>query len=560
VIAEPHPTLAQRLAIDLGVAPLTGQLLINRGIQTSEEGRRFLSPELDHLIDPFKLPNMPAAVERIQQALQRHERIAIFGDYDVDGITATCVLTMFLRLLGNEPLYHIPHRIRGGYGLSRAFIEECKEQGVGLIVTLDCGTYSVEEVALARKLGIDVVVVDHHEPPETLPEAVALVNPKLADSQYPFKGLCSSALSFKLAWALAEKMPALWKQSDAYRVFLINGMSLAALGTIADVTPLRDENRVIVLYGMSVMPKASNKALRKLLEQTRLSKVTPFDVSFKLAPRLNALGRMAEASDVARFFLSQDDQEVEQLMQSIEKANKLRQETEQEVTKEAIEKAEHATGPVIVVYRKSWHPGVVGIVAARLVERFHKPAIVMSDIGEHVRGSGRSIEGFSLKDAILACRDVILQGGGHEAAVGVTLEKSKLNDFMDRINAYAAGRINGAARPLRMDAEVALREVTPALCQEVGRLAPFGFGNAEPLLAARNVRVAGETRIMKERHISFYVEDGRTSRRVIAFGMSGRNQELRSGAPLDIAFAPQASSFTEEGVELVAKELLIRSA
>lgn len=556
---------ARRLGSELGISRVTARLLINRGIRSVADAKRFLRPDFDGLHNPFDFEDMRKAVDRIREAHRKSQRIAIFGDYDVDGITAACVLTHYFRLHGVEVQTVIPHRTKEGYGLSAAAVEKLHASGVTLLITVDCGMTNLKEIARARELGMDVIVLDHHEETHTLPPAFAIINPKRAGTPYKFRGLCSSALAFKMCWALSEDLPAAWKRSDRYKEFLVTALSLVTLATFADVAPLIDENRVFVAFGLDAMRAAANKGLRKLLAGAGLrdKPVDGWDVSFRLAPRLNAIGRMGDAADCARLFLSDDDAEIDRILEFSEKANRERQKTEEKILDEAIERVQSQFRPekdlIIVVHAKDWHKGVVGIVAARLVERFNRPAIVLMSQDGRAKGSGRTCGGFNLAAALeyAKARMPNLVAGGHAQAVGVDVPLEELGRFRDLINAAAREQMSGGAfrEKLHIDDEVPLRQLTLPLCKELKLLAPFGPSNPEPVLVVRNVKLAGEPRIMKDRHLAFFVEDGDTSLRAVAFKRSDLVHRLCRAASVDIAFAPQINTFSREQVELHVKDV-----
>lgn len=563
------PQEARRLAGELGISPVTARLLLNRGIRSAPDARRFLRPDLDGLHNPFDFEDMRKAVDRIREAQKKSQRIAIFGDYDVDGITAACILTLYFRLHGVPVQTVIPHRTREGYGLSLAAIEKLHASGVNLLITVDCGMTNLNEIARARDLGMHVIVLDHHEQTHVLPPAFAIINPKRTDTRYPFRGLCSSALAFKLSWALSEDLPSAWKRSDRYKEFLVTAFSLVTLATFADVAPLVDENRVFVAFGLDAMRASVNKGLRKLLARTGLrdKPVSGWDVSFKLAPRLNAIGRMGDAADGARLFLSDDDTEIEQILEFSEKANRERQKTEEKILEEAIECVHRQFRTekdlIIVVHSKDWHKGVVGLVAARLVERFNRPAIVLMSQDGRARGSGRTCGELNLAAALeyAKARMPDLIAGGHAQAVGVDVPLSELDRFRDLVN--EAARQQTGCGPLReklhVDDEIPLHWLTLPLCRELKLLAPFGPSNPEPVLVVRNVKLAGEPRIMKDRHLAFFVQDGTTSLRAVAFKRSDLVDRLCRAPSVDLAFVPQINTFSREQVELHVKDVKFNS-
>ncbi|MBI2901108.1 MAG: DHH family phosphoesterase, partial [Planctomycetes bacterium] len=370
VYATPDRAVADRLARTLSISPLTASLMVNRGIRDAQDGRRFLRPDLEALLDPFLFRDMKAAVRRLLDAVRVGEGIGVFGDYDVDGTSGTAILCKFFGLLGKPVAYRIPHRVNDGYGMNERMVREFAAEGAKVLLTVDCGTGDVEEVRLARELGMDVIILDHHEPPAELPPALAILNPKRKDAAYPFAGICSTGICFKLAWALANEMPPALRRSAPFRDFLLDAMACAALGTVADVSPLTGENRVFVSYGLESLRHAPNPGLRALLAKSGLTGkgLDSHDIAFRLAPRLNALGRIGTAQDCVALLVSRSPERIEEIAALLESSNRRRRDIEGDIFEQALERVEKdglATDPVLVVADPRWHPGVVGIVAAR---------------------------------------------------------------------------------------------------------------------------------------------------------------------------------------------------
>jgi single-stranded-DNA-specific exonuclease len=563
LVAPRDSDAVRLLASQAGISSVTAQVLRLRGIQHPSDARRFLQPALEHLHDPFAFRAMPQAVRRIHSAIRGGERIAIFGDYDVDGISGLCLLAHFLRLAGAEPLTCIPHRTRDGYGLNIRAVDRLADAGATLLLTVDCGTNNPVEISRARERGVDVVVVDHHEPGSALPDAVAILNPKLPDSGYPFASLCSGGMSFKLAWALSNDLPESVRRSPRYREFLLDAFSFVTLSTFADVVPLVDENRVLVRFGVEALAAVPNPGLRALIRRVGLEgkPLGEFEVAFRIVPMLNALGRMGNAEDAARLFLTRDAAEIETLLDSSERANRERQKTEQAIAAEAVRRVEE--GPqrdaaAIVLADEGWHPGVVGIVASRLVDRFHKPAVVLAIDGDRAKGSARSPSGFHLADAIERCRERLpeIRGGGHARAAGVDVPRKRLAEFREAFQELAAaGAAGRAGATLRIDDEIGLGDVDVPLCRELARLAPHGEGNREPLLAARRLAPAGTPRVMKEKHVAFQASDGTRSLRAVAFNMPRLTSLLKKWRAVDIAFSPRLNEAYSRDPELIVRDI-----
>ncbi|HZE96552.1 MAG TPA: single-stranded-DNA-specific exonuclease RecJ [Planctomycetota bacterium] len=565
MFARADKAASARLANSLNVSDLTATLLVNRGVRDAAEARGFLKPELSALINPGKFNDMPKAVDRLEAAIKAKEKVAIFGDYDVDGTSGTAILIKLFRLLDCPVSYRVPHRVNDGYGLNAAAVEAFADEGAKLLITIDCGTNDVEEVAVARKRGMDVVILDHHEPGPVLPDVVALINPKLRDSTYGFTGICSAGISFKVAWAVADRVGA--KHRPGFEGFILDAMGLAAMGTIADVCPLIGENRIYVRYGLDALRSCKGKGLRSLLELARLEDkiIDTFDVSFKLAPRLNALGRIGTAMDCVDLLVSDDQVRIEEILSLLEKSNRHRKGIEDEMFEQALAQveAEGGPGPAIILADERWHVGVVGIVAARLVDRYYRPSFVMAiDENGVARGSARSIGGLELHTALQACTADLLTHGGHAMAAGLSLHKDKLETFRRKMEQHISLRLTqeNLTPKLEVDDEVQIGAVTRSVVRELERLAPHGPGNPVPLLVASHVRVAGEPRLMgkKNDHLSFYLMQEGKSIRAVGFGMGALLEPLKKARSVSVAFTPQINSWQgSESVELHLRDLKI---
>jgi single-stranded-DNA-specific exonuclease len=565
VFAQSDKTASARLAHTLHVSDLTATLLINRGVLDASDARGFLKPELSALINPDKFNDMPRAVDRLEAAVKAKERVAIFGDYDVDGTSGTAILIKLFNLLECPVTYRVPHRVNDGYGLNSAAVEAFAAEGAKLLITIDCGTNNVAEVAVARKLGMDVVILDHHEPGATLPDATAIINPKLRDSTYGFTGICSAGICFKMAWAVADRVGA--KRRPGFEGFILDAMGLAAMGTIADVCPLIGENRIYVRYGLDALRACRSRGLRSLLELARLTDkiIEPVDVSFKLAPRLNALGRIGTAMDCVDLLVSDDQARIEEILSLLEKSNRHRKGIEDEIFEQAIAQVESEGGPAsaVILADERWHLGVVGIVAARLVDRYYRPAFVMAiDANGVARGSARSIGGLELHTALEACTEHLLTHGGHAMAAGLSLRKENFDAFRKKMDRYISLKLSAEnlTPKLLVDDEVQIGAVTRSVVRELERLAPHGPGNPVPMLVASHVKVAGEPRLMgkKNDHLSFYLQQEGKSIRAVGFGMGEFLEPLKKARSVSVAFTPQINSWQgNESVELHLKDLKI---
>jgi single-stranded-DNA-specific exonuclease len=526
------PARTRLLEKELRLSRFAAELLVRRGFPAEEDAARFLDPRLQSLGDPFALPQMEIAVGRIHAAIERSERIVLYGDYDVDGVTSLALLTRVLRAYGAEPACFLPSRADEGYGLSADGVARCVETlRPQLLIAVDCGTGSVAEIAALGAQGIDVIVIDHHECKDALPACVALVNPKLGtDYQY----LCSVGLVFKVAHALLKRRPV----AD----FDLRGcLDLVALGTVADLVPIRDENRILVKRGLVQLAKSHWPGARALIEVSALTPpLTPGNVGFGLGPRLNAAGRLGTAEEALELLLTADVPRAQAIARSLDAQNRERRAVEEDVFRQAeaqlAEWFDPARDAAIVVGAKSWHTGVVGIVASRLQKKHYRPTLVIGfDEDGMGKGSGRSIEGFSLVAALAHCTAFLEKHGGHEMAAGLTLREERLAEFRETFRQHAREQLSAEQlQPrLHLDAELPLGEIDYTLLDQHEALQPFGMGNPQPLFYARGVTLAAEPRVMKEKHYSFLLRQQGDEYRAVWFG--GVATELPR-LPWDIAF------------------------
>ena len=542
---------AAALAAALGVHPVIARLLCLRGLADAADATRFLNPSIDHLNDPFKLADMTRAVERVERALAQRERIAIHGDYDVDGITSTVILRRALEMLGGDVVHFIPERLRDGYGLQTPAIERLHAERVSLIVSVDCGIRSTEAALRARELGLDLIVTDHHEPEGTLPPAYAVINPKRADCSYPDKHLAGVGVALKLVQALCDRAgKAKWLPAF---------VKIAAIGTLADVVPLVGENRVIARLGLASLSRGPHTiGLRALLDASGLSGKTidSYQVGFILAPRVNAAGRMSTPDIATRLLLATDEamgEEARALAQQLNDENLRRQQEEADLVAQARKAIETdpAVGAhnVLVVGGDGWHRGVVGIAASKLVDAYHKPAIVLSVDGDIAHGSCRSIPDFDMLAALEHCSDVFLKFGGHKQAAGLTMEAARLPEFRARINAYADRILEpDQLRPrLRIDGPLHLKGITPELMRDLDAMGPFGMSNPRPVFHATGVEIVDGPRTLKERHLKMtFAQEGRRFR-AIAWRAAERADFLtRNRASVNLAFSLEKNEYQGE--------------
>ena len=535
----------------LGLHPTVARLLCLRGFADPDLARQFLHPSLDHLHDPFKLTDMTAAVQRLEQAIARRERIAIHGDYDVDGITSTVILRRALEMLGGDVVHFIPERLRDGYGLQPAAIERLHADGVSLIVSVDCGIRGIEAARRARELGVDLIITDHHEPDHELPVAVAVLNPKRHDCSYPDKYLAGVGVALKLVQALCGRAG----RSKWLPAFV----KIAAIGTLADVVPLVGENRVIARFGLESLSRGPHTVgLRALLDCCGLTGKTidSYQVAFMLAPRVNAAGRMSTPDIATRLLLATDaalEQEARGLAQQLNDENLRRQQEEAELVtaaKKAIE-TDPAVGAhnVLVVGGAGWHRGVIGIAASKLVDTYHKPAIVLSIDGDVAHGSCRSIPAFDMLNALERCADLFVRFGGHRQAAGLTMEAARVPEFRQRINAWADEVLEpDQLRPrLRIDAPLPLNGITHDLVRGLDSLGPFGMGNPRPVFHASPVEIVDGPRTLKERHLKMtFSQQGRRFRAIAwrAAERAGFLEKHRAG--VNLAFSLDRNEYQGE--------------
>jgi single-stranded-DNA-specific exonuclease len=547
IIAESHPREAEELAAVARIPPVLAELLLARGITTSSHASSFLNPEVAHLHDPLLMLGMTPAVERVEAAIARKEPILLYGDYDVDGTTAVVLLKTAIEMLGGTVRFHVPHRIREGYGLQSAVLESAYTQGVRLVITVDTGMRAFAEAETAQRIGLDLIITDHHlaQVDDALPAALAILNPNQHGCGYPEKSLCGAAIALKLAQALLERHDAERTRDKLLPSFL----KMAAIATIADAVPLRGENRVIAALGLRELRRPVGAGLRALFAVAQLDPsskpLTGFDIAFRLAPRINAAGRMDVASDIIELFCTRDAGRAGELANKLERLNRERRETEARALA-AIETRlatdpELADARLLVVDGDGWHRGVIGILASRVVERTARPALVISVEDGVAHGSGRSVDGFPLLAAIETCADLFTRFGGHAFAVGFALPASSLPELKRRLAQCAAERLAAREpeRDLHIQAELPLHQITSVLAGWLRKLEPLGHGNPEPIFVARNAHIVSAPRIMKERHLRLELshENGAATR-AIGWHMAERLAELglMQGSRIDIAY------------------------
>lgn len=553
-IKEPELPLKDELAAELGTSGLFAHLLISRGIRCADEARAFLKAEASGLHDPYLMSGMRGAVTRLRSALAKKEPIFIATDFDADGVTSCAVLEPALRGLGGIVRHYVPHRLKDGYGLNEEAVRLAAEFGAKVFISLDCGITAVKEVAALRKLGIDAIIVDHHEPPdEKLPDACAILDPKQKTCGYPFKDLASVGLVFKLIQAL--EVP----QAFDY-------LELVALGTVADVAPLKGENRIFVRHGLDALSKTSHCGLRALMEAAGIKgkKISTRSISFVLAPRLNASGRMDSAAASLDLLLAKDAPCADELARGLNEHNRRRQKTEEQVLSEAMNLIEREVNFkedfIIVLAQEDWHPGVLGIVASKIADRFYRPAVVISLQDEWGRGSARSVHHFHIYEALVQCEEFLKEYGGHRCAAGLTIARRDIGGFKARLNALAREKFRRdfALPVLEVDAQIPLTLINEDLLDAIDGLSPFGEGNPKPIFVTRGLVVKSKPVLMGRNSMKFWVTDGELTYEAVGFGMGDFFDVVAGGGRLDLAYALGRDDWeTHNPVKLEIKDVKV---
>ncbi|HHU27431.1 MAG TPA: single-stranded-DNA-specific exonuclease RecJ [Bacteroidales bacterium] len=530
------------LAKELNLDPVLAELLLNKGIETEEEARKFLYPSLEDLHDPFLLPDMDKAIRRIEKALGNKERILVYGDYDVDGTTAVALVYKFFRRITNNIDYYIPDRYDEGYGISFQGIDYAVETGVTLIISLDCGIKAVSKVAYAKEKGIDFIICDHHMPDDKLPDAVAVVDAKRVDSIYPYNELSGCGVGFKLVQAFSERNGFPFTDIEPL-------LDLVAVSIASDIVPLMGENRVMIHYGLKQLNSNPSFGLRGIIEICGLQrkKITVSDIVFKIGPRINASGRMMNGKEAVDLMLANDMASAREKSKNIDKYNEDRRELDKKITEEAIEYIDNhldiENQKSVVLYNETWHKGIVGIVASRLTERYYRPAVVLTKSNGFISGSARSVPGFDVYTAIESCRDILENFGGHTYAAGLTLREENLQEFRERFNSLSFDMVESRmmSPQITVDAHVSFAEITQELVEGLSLFSPFGPENENPIFLTRGVYDAGGSKLVGRgnRHIKLELLDGTVTTPVqgIAFSQKDHFARLKEGLPVDICYS-----------------------
>ena len=533
---------------------LLATILVNRGIVEEKQIEKFLQPKRSDFYNPYEMPDMEIAVKRIVKAIENKEKTIIYGDYDVDGITSVTVLKSFLEERGLEVAEYIPNRLEEGYGLNKAAVEQIAEQGYTLMITVDCGISAIEEVEYASKLGIETIITDHHEPGNELPKSLAVVDAKRKDNTYQFRNLAGVGVVFKLIQAIAIKMELDEKEYLKY-------LDIVCIGTISDIVPLVDENRVIVKLGLKLVEQTRNLGLRAILQASGYSKIDSNAISFGVAPRINACGRMGHQEEALKLFLSKEIDEVNKLTQKLNEYNKLRQDTEKNIYTDAVMQIERdglADKNTIVVMGKNWHHGVIGIVSSKITEMYFKPSILLCEEDDYGKGSGRSIPGFDLYEALSECNDLIDKFGGHSMAVGINVKKDKFEEFKNKLEELAKTKhVEEIVPILKIDAQINLDDINKDMVDSLKELEPFGEENKMPLFAFKNLKIDSIRALSEGKHLKLTLKDNKNIVNAIGFNIGELANEYRIGDKVDVVGNLEINTFNGvDNIQINIKDIM----
>ena len=537
-----------------GVNKLLATILANRGIVEEKQIDKFLHPKRSDFYNPYEMPDMEIAVNRIAKAIENKEKTIIYGDYDVDGITSVTVLKSFLEERGLKVDEYIPNRLNEGYGLNNKAVETIASQGYTLMITVDCGISAIEEVKYANELGIETIITDHHEPGNELPDALAVVDAKRKDNKYPFRNLAGVGVVFKLLQAIGMRLGLEEKEYLKY-------LDIVCIGTISDIVPLVDENRVIVKLGLKLVEQTKNLGLRSILKSAGYSKIDSTTISFGVAPRINASGRMGHQEDALKLFLSKEINEVNELTQKLNDYNRIRQETEKNIYAEAIKQIEKdnlAKRNTIVVMGKNWHHGVIGIVSSKITEMYFKPSILLCEEDDYGKGSGRSIPGFDLYEALTECKDFIDRFGGHSMAIGINIKKENFENFKDKLEEIATQKhIEDIVPILKIDAQVSLDEISKDMVDSLKELEPFGEENKTPLFVFKNLKIDSIRALSEGKHLKLTLKDSKNIVNAIGFNLGELTNEYKIDDRVDVVGNLEINSFNGmENIQINIKDIM----
>ncbi len=544
-------SLVEKIKSKYNVSEIMAKLLISRNIEF-EEIDGFLNGNIEDFKDPYGIKDMEKIVERIDKAISNKEKICIYGDYDVDGITSITIMYKFLTKLGADVMYYLPDRLIEGYGINNNALDEIKKKGVSLVITVDCGITAVEEVEHSKKIGLDICITDHHECTPVLPDALAIVNPKRKDDEYGFKFLAGVGVAFKVINALAikYKLP-----KEEYLQYL----DIVSIGTISDIVPLVGENRIISKCGLKMMEKTQNVGLKALIKLVNVKEMDSMMVSFGMAPRINACGRMGNASAAVKLLLEEDENKAEKIALELDNLNQERKDVETIIYEQALEmiaKNNLDKKNSIVLYSSSWHNGVIGIVASRLVGIYYKPVILLTKEHGVIRGSGRCPAGFSIYDALTECKDKVIQFGGHELAAGLSVEEDKIQEFIDAFEEAAKKRSSAICdQIIDIDVQVEKKDLNGQIIRDIRSMRPYGQSNPVPLFLYKGLRVNAIRTIKDEKHLKLVLRDDRSLIDAIGFSMGARRDEIRIGDKIDVVGAIELNTYnTPKTIQFILQD------
>lgn len=551
---EQDKDIVNKIAEEHGISTLLAKILVNRGIVDSKQIKVFLEPQRHDFHNPFDMLDMEMAVNRIIEAINNKEKTIIYGDYDVDGITSITVLKKFLNERGLDVDYYIPNRLEEGYGLNKEAIEEIAKKGYKLMITVDCGISGVEEVELANSLGIETIITDHHEQLDVLPNAYAIINPKRRDNTYPFRGLAGVGVVFKVIQAISMKLNLDEKEYLKY-------LDIVCIGTISDIVPLVDENRVIAKLGLMLVKCTKNVGLKELIQESGYKTIDSGMVSFGIAPRINACGRMGKQEEALELFLTDNPEKAKTITKRLNEYNIQRQETEKQIFEQAIselEKENLEEKSSIVLAGENWHHGVIGIVASRITEKFFKPTILIcieDDIG---KGSGRSVPGFDLHEALAQSSKYLEKYGGHEMAVGLSLKKENIQEFKNHFEEYAKSKgVKDIVPIINVDSEITKKDINKATVEQIKLLEPFGEQNKQPLLIYKNLKIASIRALSEGKHLKLMLKDENEIINAIGFNLGDLSEEYLIGDKVDVVGTLEINAYNgQEQIQINLKDIM----
>ncbi len=554
-INKPDEIKVKELQTKYNINKLLAIILVNRGITTGEQIKLFLNPTRKDFYNPKLMPDMEKAVKRIEKAIKNKEKVMIYGDYDVDGITSVTVLKSFLKERGLQVDEYIPNRLDEGYGLNKPAVEKIAMQKYDLMITVDCGISAIEEVKYANSLGLEVIITDHHEPGEILPEAIAVVDTKRKDNIYPFRNLAGVGVVFKLIQAISQSLNLEEKEYLKY-------LDIVSVGTISDIVPLVDENRVIVKLGLKLVEQTRNLGLKKILEISGYKKVDSTTISFGIAPRINACGRMGHQEEALELFLSNDEEKVNKLAENLNEYNKQRQEKEKQIYNEALEKIQKDSldkNNIMVIDGENWHHGVIGIVASKITEIYFKPSILLCFDKKEGKGSGRSIPGFDLHEALTRCNNYLEKFGGHSMAIGLSIAKDNLEPLRNELNKIAEEKeIDKIVPILKIDSQIDLEDINKEVVESLNKLEPFGEENKMPLFVFKRLKIESIRALSEGKHIKLtFKQANRNIINAMGFNLGYFTNDFKIGDKVDIVGTLEVNKFNgEENIQILLKDMM----